>query len=82
MWLKVIEYKFPLLDGVCPNAAKPRFTSQQLCGPARTWWDHYLAMLSRDHVVTWEEFKMAFKGHRISACIMDHKMNEFLVLTQ
>jgi hypothetical protein len=35
-----------------------------------------------DHVVEWEEFKMAFRGHHIPAGILDRKLNEFLTLTQ
>jgi hypothetical protein len=82
VWLRVVESKFPLLTGACPNAAKARFATQQLRGPARTWWDHFLAMLPANHVVTWEEFKPAFRGHHIPAGILDRKLNEFLALTQ
>jgi hypothetical protein len=81
VWLRVVESKFPLLTEACPNAAKTRFATQQLCGPARTWWDHFHAMLPADHVVTWEEFKTAFRGHHIPAGILDRKLNEFLALT-
>jgi hypothetical protein len=62
--------------------AKVRFATQQLRGPARTWWDHFLAMQPVDHMVEWREFKAAFRGHHIPAGIMDHKLNEFLALTQ
>jgi hypothetical protein len=82
VWLRVMESKFPLLTGACPDDAKTRFTAQQLRGPARTWWDHFRAMLPTDHVVTWEEFKTAFIGHHILAGILDRKLNEFLALTQ
>jgi hypothetical protein len=82
VWLRVMESKFPLLTGACPDAAKTRFAAQQLRGPARTWWDHFLAMLPADHVVTWEEFKTAFRGHHIPEGILDRKFNEFLALTQ
>jgi hypothetical protein len=34
------------------------------------------------HIVTWEEFKIAFQGLHIPAGIMDRKLNEFLALTQ
>jgi hypothetical protein len=80
--LRVVESKFPLLTGACPDAAKTRFAAQRVRGPARTWWDHFLAMLPTNHVVTWEEFKTAFRGHYIPAGILDHKLNEFLALTQ
>jgi hypothetical protein len=62
--------------------AKVRFATQQLRGPARTWWDHFLAMQLVDHVVEWGEFKAAFRGHHISAGIKNRKLNEFLGLTQ
>jgi hypothetical protein len=44
VWLRVVESKFPLLKGVCSDVTKVRFATQQLRGPARTWWDHFLAM--------------------------------------
>jgi hypothetical protein len=82
VWLRVVESKFPLLNGECSNAAKVRFAAQQLHGPARTWWDHFLAMQPADHVVEWEEFKTTFREHHIPTGIMDCKLNEFLALTQ
>jgi hypothetical protein len=82
VWLRVVESKFPLLNGVCSEVAKVRFATQQLRGPTRTRWDHFLAMQPVDHVVEWGEFKAAFRGHHILAGIMDRKINEFLALTQ
>jgi hypothetical protein len=82
VWLRVVESKFPLLNGVCSDVAKVWFATQQLHGTARTWWDHFLTMQQVDHVVEWREFKAAFRGHHIPAGIMDRKLNEFLVLTQ
>jgi hypothetical protein len=82
VWLRVVESKFPLLTGACPEDTKTRFTTQELRGPAQTWWDHFRAMLPADHEVTWEEFKTAFRGHHILAGILDRKLNEFLALTQ
>jgi hypothetical protein len=82
VWLRVVESKFPLLMGACPDDTKTRFAAQQLHGPARTWWDRFRAMLPADHEVTWEEFKTALRGHHILAGILDRKLNEFLALTQ
>jgi hypothetical protein len=82
VWLRVVESKLPLLNGDCSDVAKVRFSTQQLRGPARTWWDHFLAMQPVDHVVEWGEFKAAFRGHHLPVCIMDCKLNEFLALTQ
>jgi hypothetical protein len=82
MWLRVVESKFPLLTRDCPDDTKARFAAQQLRGPARTWWDHFRAMLPADHEVYWEEFKTAFRGHHIPVGILDRKLNEFLALNQ
>jgi hypothetical protein len=82
VWLRVMESKFPLLTGDCPDDTKTRFAAQQLCGPARTWWDHFRAMLPTDREVSWEEFKTAFRGDHIPAGILDRKLNEFLALNQ
>jgi hypothetical protein len=82
VWLRVVESKFPLLHGACSEVTKVRFATQQLRGPARTWWDHFLAMQPEDREVEWREFKAAFRGHHIPAGIMDRKLNEFLALTQ
>jgi hypothetical protein len=82
VWLHVIESKFPLLTGDCPDETKARFATQQLRGPAWTWWDHFCAMLPVDHEVSWEEFKIAFRRHHILAGILDRKLNEFLALNQ
>jgi hypothetical protein len=82
VWLRVVESKFLLLHGVCSEVTKVRFATQQLRGPARTWWDHFLAMQPVDHEVEWREFKAAFRGHHIPAGIMDHNLNEFPALTQ
>jgi hypothetical protein len=81
VWLRVVESKFPLFTGACLDAMKTRFAAQQLRGPARTWWDHFLTTLPADRVVTWEEFKTVFIGHHIPAGILDRKLNEFLALT-
>jgi hypothetical protein len=34
------------------------------------------------HVVTWEEFKTAFRAHHIPKGLIERKLNEFLALTQ
>jgi hypothetical protein len=62
VWMMVVESKFPLLNGVCSEVTKVRFATQQLRGPTRTWWDHFLAMPPVDHEVEWREFKSAFRG--------------------
>jgi hypothetical protein len=39
-------------------------------------------MLLADHVVTWDEFKNAFRAHHIPKGLMERKLNNFLALTQ
>jgi hypothetical protein len=70
------------LQGHVPMWPRPDLPPTQLRGPARTWWDHFLAMQPADHAVTWDEFKTAFRGHHISLDIKDRELNEFLALTQ
>jgi hypothetical protein len=82
VWLQVVESKFPLLTGDCPDDTKACFAAQQLRGPARTWWDHFCAMLLADREVSLEEFKTTFRGHHIPAGILDRKLNGFLALNQ
>jgi hypothetical protein len=82
VWLCIVESKFPLLTGDCPDDTKASFAAQQLHGPARTWWDHFRAMLPADRELSWEEFKTTFRGHHIPVGILDRKLNEFLALNQ
>ena len=81
-WIRTIESKFSLLLVPCSEQNKARFVVQQLRSSARLWWDNYLGMLPADHIVTWDEFKTAFKRHHIPEGLMERKLNEFLALTQ
>jgi hypothetical protein len=81
-WLRTIESKFALLSAPCSKANKTLFAAQQLRGTARIWWDNYYAMQPDGHVVTWEEFKAAFRAHHIPEGLIERKLNEFLALTQ
>src|SRR5688572_20630569 len=81
-WIRAIESKFSLLTAYCPDENKVRFAAQQLRGFALLWWEHYHAVQPADHVVGWEEFKMAFRGHHIPEGLLERKLNEFLALTQ
>jgi hypothetical protein len=82
VWLHIMESKFPLLTRDCLDVTKARSAAQQLRKPARTWWDHFRAMLPAGHEVSWKEFKTAFRGHHILARILDRKLNAFLALNQ
>src|SRR6185312_12927155 len=61
---------------------KAGFAAQQLWGPARTWWDNYVAMFPAGTQFTWAKFKEAFRAHHIPAGVMRRKLNEFLALKQ
>jgi hypothetical protein len=39
-------------------------------------------MQPEGHVVTWEEFRTAFRAHHIPERLIEQKLNEFLALTQ
>ena len=44
---------------------KAEYASHQLQGPAGIWWTHFLSSLPANVRVTWEQFKLAFRGHHI-----------------
>ena len=81
-WIRTTESMFSLLVVPCSDVNKALFAAQQLHGTARLWWDHYNSLLPDDHIVTWDEFKTAFRAHHIPAGLMERKLNEFLALTQ
>jgi hypothetical protein len=76
-WLRTIESKFTLLTIPCADSSKAHFAAQQLCGAARIWWDSYCAMQTDGHVISWEEFRNAFRAHHIPEGLMERKLNEF-----
>jgi hypothetical protein len=80
-WLHTIESKFALLCAPCSEENKVLFVAQQLRGTARIWWDHYHAMQPTGHVITWDEFRTAFRAHHIPEGLIERKLNEFLNLT-
>jgi hypothetical protein len=81
-WLCTIESKFALLTIPCADSSKAHFAAQQLRGAARIWWDNYCAMQPAGHVISWEEFRIAFRAHHIPEGLLERKLNEFLALTQ
>jgi hypothetical protein len=80
-WLCTIESKFALLSAPCSYENKVLFAAQQLHGTACIWWDNYYAMQPAGHVVTWDEFRTAFRVHHIPEGLIERKLNEFLNLT-
>jgi hypothetical protein len=66
----------------CADSSKASFAAQQLRGAARIWWDNFCAMQPAGHVITWDEFRAAFRAHYIPEGLLERKLNEFLALTQ
>ena len=79
-WLNTIEQKFHLLRVI--EHQKVEYASHQLQGPAGIWWTHFLSSLPANAQVTWEQFKLAFRGHHIPLGLMHMKAAEFIRLTQ
>jgi hypothetical protein len=44
---------------------KHLFAVRQLRGPASTWWANFAAIQPAGHLVTWAEFKQAFREHYV-----------------
>jgi hypothetical protein len=79
-WVRVMEQKFGLIR--CTETQKPLFVGQQLRGPASTWWANFSAIQPTRHLVTWAEFKQAFRKHYIPEGVLQMKMEEFIRLKQ
>jgi hypothetical protein len=77
-WIRVIEQKFGLLR--CTETQKPLFATQQLRGPASTWWGNYVAIQPAGHQITWDEFKLAFWEHYIPKGVLHMKQEQFMML--
>ena len=61
---------------------KAEYASHQLQGSTGIWWTHYLSTLPANANVTWEQFKIAFRGHHIPLGLMRMIAAEFMRLTQ
>jgi hypothetical protein len=79
-WIRVMEQKFGLIR--CTETQKPLFATQQLRGPASTWWANFVAIQPEGHPITWAEFKQAFREHYILDGILQMKLEEFVRLKQ
>jgi hypothetical protein len=79
-WIRVMEQKFRLIR--CIETQKPMFAAQQLRGPASTWWANVIDVQPAGHLVTWVEFKQAFREHYILEGVLQMKLDEFIRLKQ
>jgi hypothetical protein len=78
-WLRTIESKFALLPAPCSDEKKELFAAQQLRSTARIWWDHYDAMQPAGHVITWDEFRTAFRAHHIPKGLLSKSSMNFWI---
>src|ERR1041385_4564682 len=79
-WLRSIECKLETAH-VAPND-RVMFAVYFLEGAAGEWWENYAAMQPEGHVVTWHQFRDAFRGYHILDEMMERKKEEFCNLTQ
>ena len=79
-WLRTTERKLEVAHAA--PADWVTFAAYHLEGAAGSWWENFQAMQPPAHVVTWQEFKDAFRGYHIPEGLMDQKKEEFLKLKQ
>src|SRR4051812_2873136 len=79
-WFRSIERKLDTTH-VAPDD-RVIFAAYFLEGVARQWWESYVAMHPDGHVVTWQQFRDAFRGYHILDELMERKKEEFCNLTQ
>src|SRR3954462_2580104 len=79
-WLRSIERKLDTAH-VAPDD-RVIFVVYFLEGAAFQWWENYVAMQPDGHVVTWQEFCVAFRGYHILDELMESKKEEFCNLSQ
>ena len=58
------------------------FATYLLRGPAAQWWDTHKSSLAEGTVVTWNDFKAAFRARCIPQAIMNRMKAEFRNLVQ
>ena len=66
----------------CLEEQKEEFAAYQLQGPADIWWSHQRNAFLAGQPITWDQFKVAFRGHYIPPSLMKMKAGEFMRLTQ
>jgi hypothetical protein len=77
-WLRTTKSKFGLLYYI--EYQKTLYATQQLRSLAGAWWVSFTAALPVDHHMAWDEFRVTFRGHHLSAGTVRHKLVEILEL--
>src|SRR3954462_8807938 len=79
-WLRSIERK--LYTAHVAPYDRVIFAVYFLEGAAFQWWENYVAMQPDGHLLTWQEFCVAFRGYHILDELMERKKEEFCNLSQ
>jgi hypothetical protein len=79
-WLRDIAFEMESTSVAPANYVT--FASYFLKGPAAQWWDTHRHTVPARTIITWVEFKAAFRAHYILQGVMDRKKHEFRNLTQ
>src|SRR3954471_7284005 len=79
-WLRSIERNLDTTH-VAPDD-RVIFAAYFLEGAAAEWWENYVAMQPDGHLVTWQEFRDAFRGYHLLDESMERKKEEFCNLSQ
>src|SRR4051812_37828812 len=79
-WIHSIERKLDTAHVVPDN--RVIFAAYFLEGASLQWWENYVAMQPDGHVVTWQEFRDAFRGYHILDELRERKKEELCSLTQ
>src|SRR3954469_12110296 len=79
-WLRDINRQLEFAN--VSGADYVNFASYFLRGPAAQWWDTYKGSLAEGTVVTWNDFKTAFRARYVPEAIMNRMKAEFRNLVQ
>jgi hypothetical protein len=79
-WLRDITYEME--SAVVAPDSYVTFAAYFLKGPVAQWWDTHRRTLAVGAIITWEEFKAAFRARYIPHGVLDRKRTEFRNLTQ
>jgi hypothetical protein len=79
-WLRTISNKLDTVQ--CSEPEKVLYATHQLEGPAAAWWDNYKLSIVDINIVTWENFKKAFRDYHVPSGLMALKKKEFRALRQ
>jgi hypothetical protein len=79
-WLRDIFYEME--SAVVPPLSYVTFATYFLKGPAAQWWATHRQTLPPATVVTWEEFKIAFRARYIPQAVIARRKAEFRSLVQ